>query len=209
MQTITPQAFMQVMTCGARRIKAGIDTLTDIDSRFGDGDHGVTMGRVADCLVAYAKQATGLVSFFTETGETIMALNCGASGPLWGTFVGGFALPLEGADPEAPLAVPQLKAVFDSALAELCGVTAARVGDKTMMDALIPAVEAGRAVPDDAPVEAFFTAMGLAARAGATASESLVPRLGRAKNYKEAALGTPDAGAMSMALFFEGMAEGL
>lgn len=207
MRTITPQAFMRVITCGARKVRDGIDTLTEIDSRFGDGDHGVTMGRVADCLAAKAAEAERLELYLATTGDTIMSLNCGASGPLWGTFVGGMALPLTGKAADAALDVPTLRALFSAGLDELCEVTAARVGDKTMMDALIPAVEAARAVPDEAPVSVLFEAMALAARAGATASEGFVPRFGRAKNYKEAALGTPDAGAVSTALFFEGMTD--
>ncbi len=76
-----------------------------------------------------------------------------------------------------------------------------------MMDALIPAVEAARAAKGD--VKEVLEAAAQAAEAGAKASEGFVAKYGRARSYHEQTIGTPDAGAVSAALFVRGLAEGL
>ena len=75
-----------------------------------------------------------------------------------------------------------------------------------MMDALIPAVEAAQQAAGD--IGAVLTAAAEAAEAGAKASEGFVSKFGRARSYKEQTIGTPDAGAVSTALFIRGMAQG-
>ena len=83
----------------------------------------------------------------------------------------------------------------------------AGVGDKTMMDALIPAVEAAQNAKDD--VMAVLEAAKEAAARGAKESEQYVSKYGRARSYKEKTIGTPDAGAVSTSLFFAGLCDGL
>lgn len=211
MDNVTPQMLMHLFVCGAQRVKEHVDILTHIDSRFGDGDHGITMSRIADCIVATAtpQKAGNLREALEDMGTRIMALNCGASGPLWGTLIGGLAGPLANAGPGFPIDAALLKSMLAASLDEMLDVSSARVGNKTMMDTLIPAVEAAQQVPDGTGVKAVLHALAKAGRQGAEATEGFVPLFGRAKNYKEATLGTQDAGAVSMACFFEGMAEGL
>ena len=86
-------------------------------------------------------------------------------------------------------------------------ITNAGVGDKTMMDALIPAVEAAQNAKDD--VMAVLEAAKEAAARGAKESEQYVSKYGRARSYKEKTIGTPDAGAVSTSLFFAGLCDGL
>ncbi|MCI7609222.1 MAG: DAK2 domain-containing protein, partial [Enterocloster clostridioformis] len=86
-------------------------------------------------------------------------------------------------------------------------ITNAGVGDKTMMDALIPAVEAAQSAEDD--VMAVLEAAKEAAAKGAKESEQYVSKYGRARSYKEKTIGTPDAGAVSTSLFFAGLCDGL
>ena len=86
-------------------------------------------------------------------------------------------------------------------------ITTAKVGDKTMMDALIPAVEAAAQASDD--VMEILKAAAEAAEQGAKESENYISKFGRARSYKEQTIGTPDAGAVSTSLFFKGLYEGL
>lgn len=180
--------------------------LSEIDSRFGDGDHGVTIGKIA-ALIHSSTDAWGDESIkdFTESlGDAIMGVNGGSAGPLYGTFIGGLSVPL--AD-ESEIDGRLLKKMLLSCRDEMFDISTARVGDKTMMDALIPAVDAAQAAEDDVP--AILNAAADAAEAGAKASEGFISKFGRARSYKEQTIGTPDAGAVSTALFFRGLANGL
>lgn len=181
------------------------DELSEIDSRFGDGDHGVTIGKIA-ALVGKNLDAwdnDNLEEWLSDLGDDIMAVGGGSAGPLYGTLVGGMAEPLSGLDAwEAGM----LKAMFAGSLEAMQDISTAKVGDKTMMDALIPAVDAAAKADDD--VEAILKAAAEAAEQGAKDSEQYVSKFGRAKSYKEQTIGTPDAGAVSTSLFFRGLYEG-
>lgn len=178
--------------------------LSEIDSRFGDGDHGVTIGKIAAVLQqeVEAWQEESIHDFIENLGMSIMGVNGGSAGPLYGTMVGGLASPL-GEESEIDGAL--LKKMLEGSLSDMQDITTAKVGDKTMMDALIPAVEAAQKAPDD--VKAVLEAAAKAAAEGAKASEGFVSKFGRAKSYKEETIGTPDAGAVSTSLFFAGLAE--
>ena len=89
--------------------------------------------------------------------------------------------------------------------ASLRDITTAQVGDKTMMDALIPASEAVAAYTGDSADE-LFDAAAQAAAQGAEATKQYVSKFGRAKSYGTKTIGTPDAGAVSMSWFFQGLA---
>lgn len=84
-------------------------------------------------------------------------------------------------------------------------ISKAKIGDKTMVDALYPALDAGIACDGDAA--AIFAAMAEAANKGAEATANMVARFGRAKNVGERSLGAKDPGAVSMALLFSEMAK--
>ena len=96
--------------------------------------------------------------------------------------------------------------MFAGSLSAMEDITKAKVGDKTMMDALIPAVKAAQEAPED--VAEILLAARKAAEQGSKDSERYVSKYGRAKSYKEETIGTPDAGAVSAALFFVGLEEG-
>ena len=85
-------------------------------------------------------------------------------------------------------------------------MSGAKVGDKTMMDAVIPASAAIAAYPGESEGE-LFTLAAQAAEEGAENSKNFVSKFGRAKSYGAQTIGTPDAGAVSMARFFHGLAQ--
>lgn len=182
------------------------DSLSEIDSRFGDGDHGVTIGKIAGLIRKDVEewQDESIYDFLDDLGMDIMAVSGGSAGPLYGTMIGGLAGPLENVE-EIDGAV--LKDMFAASLESLEDITKAKIGDKTMMDALIPAVEAAKGAGDD--VKEILEAARKAAEKGAKDSEQYISKFGRARSYKEQTIGTPDAGAVSTSLFFAGLAEGI
>lgn len=184
-------------------VAAAEPELTEIDSRFGDADHGLTMTKIAGAITAAAAAAGGGVqALLDDAACAVMTLNGGSAVPLWNTWLDG----MQEAAPEGDTVdLAGLKAIFAGGLAEMNEMSGARVGDKTMMDALIPASEAIAAYdgPDE---DGLFAAAAAAALAGAEATRQFVSKFGRARSYGEKTIGTPDAGAVSMARFFEGLA---
>jgi dihydroxyacetone kinase-like protein len=183
------------------------DHLSEIDSRFGDGDHGVTIKKIAQVMTTTVSEwdTQSCKEILEVLGTRIMGISGGSAGPLWGTLVGGLALPLPQDAVEIDASI--LKTMLSTSLDEMESITSARVGDKTMMDSLIPAVQAACLAGDD-PCE-VLEAAAAAANQGAKDTENYVAKFGRAKNYREQTIGTPDAGATSLAVFFQGLALGV
>ncbi len=178
--------------------------LTEIDSRFGDADHGLTMAKIAGAIDRAVDQSEGGIrSMLDDAAMAVMTLNGGSAVPLWNTWLDGMQ---EGAPEGDEVDVAGLQALFAKALEELDDMSGAKVGDKTMMDALIPASQAIAAYEGDDP-DGLFAAAAQAAAQGAENSKRFVSKFGRAKSYGAQTIGTPDAGAMSMSYFFQGMAQ--
>lgn len=180
--------------------------LSEIDSKFGDGDHGVTIGKIANLMEKSIDswEDDDMETFIEDLGDSTMEIGGGSAGPLYGTMIGGLSGPLEGNKPIDPKI---LKEMFTECLSAMEDITSAGVGDKTMMDALIPAVEAANQADDD--IMAILEAAKAAAVKGAKDSEQYISKYGRARSYKEQTIGTPDAGAVSTSLFFTGLCDGL
>ena len=135
----------------ARLMLEHAERLSDIDSRFGDGDHGITVTKIAK-LVNERIEAwddASIKDFLDDLGMDVMAVRGGSAGPLYGTLIGGLGAQL--GDDENELSADAVRRMFAGCLAEMQDITTAQVGDKTMMDALIPAVKAAQAcaAPDD------------------------------------------------------------
>ena len=198
------EAFSLRLKHACDKVIAAEDMLTDIDSKFGDADHGLTMAKIAGAIAQAVEEAEGgIQSMLDDAAMAVMVLNGGSAVPLWNTWLDG----LQEAAPEGDeVSTQQLQTMFAHALEALSDISGAKVGDKTMMDALIPASEAIAAYSGDEV--GFFAAAAQAAQGGAEASKKFVSKFGRAKSYGEKTIGTPDAGAVSMACFFQGLAEG-
>lgn len=173
-----------------------------IDAVAGDGDHGRGMTKGVDAAVRAAEQAhdrgAGARCLLSTAADAWADEAGGTSGVLWGVGLRALARQLGDTGPvDAARAAAGVRAALD-AVTSLGG---AEPGDKTLVDALVPLVETFTAAVgrgDDA-VAAFGRA---AAEAGsaAQATAALTPRLGRARPLAERSIGTPDAGALSLAL---------
>lgn len=185
-------------------VTAAEQELTEIDSKFGDADHGLTMTKIAGAISgAVAESDGGIQSMLDDAAMAVMVLNGGSAVPLWNTWLDGMQ---ENAPDGDEIDTAGLQAIFARALEALNEMSGAQVGDKTMMDALIPASEAIAAYTGNDEQELFAAAAEAATR-GAEASKQFVSKFGRAKSYGTQTIGTPDAGATSMAYFFRGLAQ--
>jgi len=200
---MTKQEFASRLQNACAAVTAAEQELTEIDSRFGDADHGLTMSKIAKAVSAAAGESEGgIQAMLDDAAMAVMVLNGGSAVPLWNTW-------LDGLQEEAPegneIDTAGIQAIFAKALKALSDMSGAKGGDKTMMDALIPASQAIAAYSgsDEA---GLFDAAAQAALQGAEASKQFVSKFGRAKSYGEQTIGTPDAGAASMAYFFQGLA---
>ncbi len=200
---ITKEELATRLRNACSAVIAAEEDLTEIDSRFGDADHGLTMVKIAGAIDGAVVEADGgIKEMLDDAAMAVMVLNGGSAVPLWNTWLDA----LQEAAPEGDAAdAAQLKAMFAHALEELSDMSGAQVGDKTMMDAFIPACEAIAACDGDEA--ALFEAAAQAARAGAENTRNFASKFGRAKSYGDKTIGTPDAGAVSMARFFEGLAQ--
>ena len=203
---IDRERFSRMLEESARLMLEEADALSEIDSKFGDGDHGITVTKIAKVIqqqVAAWDKGQPLKDFLEDLGMDVMAVRGGSAGPLYGTLVGGLGVEL--ADDETVVTGDAARRMFAGCLSELRDITTAQVGDKTMMDRVVAAVEAAQACASDDPADVFAAAAD-AAEAGAAASEQFASKFGRARSYGEQTIGTPDAGAVSTSLFFRGLA---
>ncbi len=191
----------------ASLIRANVDLLTRLDSVGGDGDHGTTMLRGMEIVEkSIAACGSGKIKDLLEAvGWGLMGVDGGATGPLLGTFFGGMA---DAADGAIDLDSAALASALESGLAKLQKMSKAKVGDKTMMDALIPAVAAARQAAASGDALAVLRAAQEAAATGAESTTRLQARFGRARNIGPKSIGSPDAGATSISLIFKGFLEG-
>lgn len=199
-------SWVAMFTRTARLMKENKTLLSDIDSKFGDGDHGVTIAKIADIFERSNEEWKSndwtLREYFATIGDRVINVSGGSAGPLYGTFLVGLGECLKD---ERTADARLLKRILRSGLDELQFLTTAKVGDKTMMDTLIPAIDAATNGPDD--IVKMLSLAKDAALAGAKASEQFISKFGRAKSYKEATIGTPDAGALSCTYIFLGFYE--
>ncbi len=192
-----------MMLAMADRIIEAEPILTDADRALGDGDHGIGMERgmnaVKEALEGKDFPTVGKV--FMGVGMAMMSSMGGASGAVFGTLFrsGGKAL----GEATAFTGV-ELATFFKEGTANVMSRGGAKPGDKTMVDALMPAAEKAAEVSSLPVWEALF-AVADAAAAGRDASEGMIATMGRAKTLGENSLGKPDAGAVSVAIIAAAM----
>ncbi len=205
MQALTCDAVLAWIDRAADEIDKRKAELNDLDAPIGDSDHGANMARgflAVKAKLAIEKPAD-IGALFKTVAMTLLSTVGGASGPLYGTFF------LQAAVKSAARTELDLAGWTSCLEAALTGVMQrgkAVPGDKTMIDALAPAVEAlKRAVGK--PLAEAATASARAAEAGMTATIPLVARKGRASYLGERSAGHQDPGATSMHLLLEALAE--
>jgi dihydroxyacetone kinase-like protein len=183
------------------------DHLTELDAAIGDADHGSNMDRGMKAVVAALDDTRPATAgaLFSKVGMTLVSTVGGASGPLFGTLFLRMGSSFGDAEQASP---QQLAAALRAGLEGVVARGKAEAGDKTMYDALAPAVDAlegalsGQATVAEALKRAFEAAM-----AGRDATTPMLARKGRASYLGERSVGHQDPGATSVALLLQAASE--
>jgi dihydroxyacetone kinase-like protein len=189
--------FRRWMTVTAASVAREAERLTDLDSPIGDADHGANLQRgftaVAATLEKEAPDTPGAV--LTLAGRTLISTVGGASGPLYGTLLRRTSKALGDA---AEVSEAEFALALRTGVDAVMTLGGASPGDKTMIDALVPAVDA---LPEG------FAAARTAAEEGAVATTPLQARKGRASYLGERSIGHQDPGATSASLLIAALQE--
>jgi D-erythrulose 4-kinase len=188
-----------------------VQRLGDIDAVAGDGDHGIGMQRGAKAAVAAATAAierrAGAGTVLTLAGDAWSDRAGGTSGALWG--IGLRAIGSAMGDEDKPDATTVSDGIV-AALRAVQQVGKAKLGDKTLVDVLAPASDAlSRAVASGQGLGAAMEHTAHVAEDAAQATSAMLPKIGRARPLAEKSQGTPDPGAVSMALAFGAVRDAL
>jgi dihydroxyacetone kinase len=185
-----------------------VDELGRIDAVAGDGDHGIGMQRGSRAGAAASLEAltagAGAQTLLERAAEAWADRAGGTSGALWGVALRAVAARLGNtATPTAADVAAGIKDAADGIMA----FGKAQLGDKTMVDALVPFSEVlGREVASGAALTSAWATAADAATLAAASTSELLPRIGRARPHAEKSLGTPDAGAHSFGLIVQSIA---
>ncbi|AZF52877.1 Putative dihydroxyacetone kinase, ADP-binding subunit [Pseudomonas sp. R4-34-07] len=189
-------------------IVANRDYLSEIDGAIGDGDHGINMAKgFAHCGRALEGRRLTLAAALDELTLSLMEGIGGSMGPLYGSLFIGMADEVRGSE---DIDAATFARLLRGGLTSLQDITEAGVGDKCLMDTLIPAVQAfERAHADGASFNAALEAMKSAASQGRDSTRDLVAKIGRASRLGERSLGALDAGAVSCCLILTRLADSI
>ena len=202
MDKLTIADFKAMMNKALENIKAREEEFSKLDAVIGDGDHGTAIVTALSCIVRSAQQGTEFKSMLMDMGMNVMLEVSGSTSTLLGALFLGMSDCAEGTELDAE----GVKKMFAGGLANVKQQTSAQVGDKTMMDALIPAVEAIQNCPST-DIKEVLQAGAKAALAGAESTIQLKANFGRARNYGERSVGYMDSGAASWSCMFASFAD--
>lgn len=207
MQTFNNATAGDIVLAMADRIVENRAYLSEIDGKIGDGDHGVNMAKGFGMASERLKGKNLSLAASLDTLGTILMTEIGGSmGPLYGVMFTEFAEKLEGVE---AIDSATYSRMLHAGLEGIQAIGSAKLGDKTLLDTLIPAIEAFDAA--DAAGKSFAEALDAlvtAAEAGRDSTLNLVAKIGRASRLGERSLGVLDAGATSCAIILKELSLG-
>lgn len=186
--------FKKMFDLAFTDVKEKEQYFSELDAQTGDGDHGTAIVAALNAVNNSLKQASDVKMMFTDAGFAAMSEASGSTSTLFGSLLMGMYDGVDGHEFDGKT----VAAIFRAGLANMQKQTKALVGDKTLMDAIVPAVEALES-NQDAGIEAMFEAATKAAEEGAETTKNLVAKFGRARNLGDKVIGFMDPGAASMA----------
>jgi D-erythrulose 4-kinase len=192
----------QAIELARNLIDAEVDELGRIDAIAGDGDHGIGMQRGVSAADKAAKQAVeanaGAAALLNSAADAWSDFAGGTSGVIWGVILSSVASELNN---ESEITKEQLAAGFKKALQNVKNFGKAQVGDKTLIDTLEPfAIAFDEAVTSGSSFEDSWSQAAEVAMKAALETKDLLPKIGRARPHAHKSVGTPDPGALSMAM---------
>lgn len=204
--TLGAQDWIRIWSKVSMRVEAEKDQLNELDGAIGDGDHGVTMAIGFRALRQALEDLNGNVTIdqvFKTAGQAFLTAAGGAVGPLMGTMLCDTGKAFHGRVTFGAEEVIWMLEIMEEAMVRR---GKAQLGNKTMLDALHPAVVAARAAEGEDIAEILHRAADAAA-AGARATSGMISQIGRSSRLGERTLGHEDAGANSIALILRALAE--
>ena len=208
MEAFRNDAGKRVLMNMVKAIQDNKAFLSEVDGLIGDGDHGMNM---AKGFTVFEKRFGGEEITFSsgldELGNILLTEIGGSMGPIYGTVLIEMA---EAADGAETVDLPLLAKMLRAGLEGLCEIVDARVGDKTLVDTLSPAVDVlERGAEQGASFSETLEEMKAAALAGRDSTKDMVAKYGRSSRLGERSRGVLDAGATSCHLILEAMADGI
>ncbi len=202
MQTFTNTAGSVIVDELILIIQKNKQYLSDIDGLIGDGDHGINMNKgFSMCREELDKNPGDLTQSLKALAKILIMKIGGSMGPLYGKFFKALGLSLEGKE---IIGIADLGEALKAAVDAIATISPAKIGDKTLIDTLLPALTAYEMAQNE---EKTFTealeAMKIAAIEGRDSTKDMVAKLGRASRLGERSRGVLDAGATSCALILE------
>ena len=201
MKILTIEAFRDKLRKAFECIKEREDEFSKLDALTGDGDHGTAIVTAFSAAVKTVEKGTDFKTMLNDMGFAVMIETSGSTSTLLGAFFLGMSDAVSGTE----LNADDLKDMFIGGLANVRKQTKAGIGDKTMMDALIPAVMAIDECESD-DIGVLLSEAAVAAQKGAEATVDMVAKFGRARNYGERSKGFMDCGAASWSTIFAAFA---
>jgi len=204
---VTRDSVVEWIKAYAAVIEQNKDYLTELDAAIGDADHGANMNRGFQAVLGKMSELADkdIGTIFKTIGMTLLSTVGGASGPLYGTFFLQAGMKTAG---KVELSPEDWQAVLEAALSGVVMRGKAELGDKTMVDALTPALEAFRkALSEKTQFETALSLSAEAARKGMESTTPLVARKGRASYLGERSAGHQDPGSTSTYLLLKTAAD--
>lgn len=207
MQTFDNASSGAIVLSMAERIVENRAYLSEIDGKIGDGDHGVNMAKGFGMAAERLKGKDASLAVSLDTLGTVLMTEIGGSmGPLYGVMFTEFAETIESVEKIDAAAYSKM---LHAGLAGIQSIGSAKVGDKTLLDTFVPAVEAfDMATAGGKSLDEALVALVAAAEAGRDSTINLVAKIGRASRLGERSLGVLDAGATSCAIILKELSDG-
>lgn len=208
MQTFTNKAGASIVDKMIISIQENKQYLSDIDGLIGDGDHGINMNKGFTMCREELDKMPGDFAYCLKVLSKILIMKIGGSmGPLYGKFFKAMALSIEGKE---EIGIDEFGSALKAAVVAIETISPARVGDKTLIDTLIPALdEYENAQKAGKSFSEALDAMKDAAREGRDSTKNMIAKLGRASRLGERSRGVLDAGATSCYLILEAIGDGV
>ena len=199
----TKEQVLQVIQVFDEKIEDNHQYLTDLDQAIGDGDHGINMNRGMKAVMEKlpAQQDKGIDAILKAVGMTLVSTVGGASGPLYGTAFMQAGKAMAG---KTEIGMEDFLAIMDAAIAGVQMRGKSTTGEKTMLDAMVPAAEAMKKCYAESGDAKKAIDEGLAAaKAGVEYTKTIIATKGRASYLGERSIGHQDPGATSFTLMLE------
>jgi dihydroxyacetone kinase-like protein len=206
MQTFTNNAGSVIIDKLILTIQENKQYLSDIDGLIGDGDHGINMNKgFTMCREELDKNPGDLAYSLKVLAKILMMKIGGSMGPLYGKFFKAIGVSLEGKE---EIGIVEMGEALKAAVDAIASISSAKVGDKTLIDTLIPALAAyEKAQAEGKSFTEALEAMKIAAIEGRDSTKDMIAQLGRASRLGERSRGVLDAGATSCCLILVTIAD--